>query len=379
MTKSPYADREQTAVKHEALRRYLSAAVPIVGSWAEDIAYVDCLAGPWKQVSKDLQDTSFHVAITTLRSTRSTLATRGKHPSMRCLLIENDPAAYAKLETYCNHVDDITVQPQNWDFSRRVNDIVAYINQRRRCFPFIFIDPTGWELAAIPLIRPLLNLRPGEVVINLMTSWIRRFLDDQAKNFRGLLGSNIERLKQLSGDEQEDEIVRCYSDSVRIAGGLDYVCTLPVMKPDRDAFHYHLIYATRNIKGVVEFKRAEKHASDFMHQIRAEAQERRRFEDTGQYLLLRPPEIYRESRFSRYCQDNFTRARASAENLLRRKEPVDYDAVWAESMQYALVQDTDVKKWVKEWIQEQRVEVLGQSGPKLSLQRERGIRLRWIK
>lgn len=377
MTTSQYADREQTQVKHEALKRYLSAAVPIVGSWAEDIAYVDCLAGPWNEASEALEDTSFHVAITTLRNTRSTLAARGRNPGMRCLLIENNPVAYAKLEAYCYQVKDIDVEARKWDLSRRVNDIVSYVHKRPNCFPFIFIDPTGWELAAIPLIRPLLSLEPGEVLINLMTSWIRRFLDDKTKNFEGLLGSNVERLKQLSGDEQEDELVRCYADSVRSAGSFKYVCSMPVMKPTQDAFHYHLIYATRHIKGVEEFKRSEKHACEFMHQIRAEAQERHRFEGTGQYPLLKAPELYRESRFSRYWEDNITRARASAKSLLKGMRAVDYDDVWAECMQYAVVQDSDVKGWVKEWVREQRVKVLGQTGQRPSLRRGAGITLRW--
>jgi len=46
-------------------------------------------------------------------------------------------------------------------------------------FPFTFIDPTGWEPPAINLITPILRLEPGEVLINLMTSWIRRFISDK--------------------------------------------------------------------------------------------------------------------------------------------------------------------------------------------------------
>jgi three-Cys-motif partner protein len=179
MNTSPYADREQTEVKHKTLGRYLSAAVPIVGSWARDIAYIDCLAGPWNEVSEKLEDTSFHVAISTLLRAKEKLADRGKQPTMRCLLIEKDPTAFAKLSAYCRGVAQVEVSPQNWNFLECVGDIVSYVQERRDCFPFVFIDPTGWELAAVPLIQPLLRLNPGEVLINLMTSWIRRFLADE--------------------------------------------------------------------------------------------------------------------------------------------------------------------------------------------------------
>ena len=62
----PYEDREQTAVKHKVLTRYLSGFVPIVGAWASDIAYIDCLAGPWRSADPALKDTSFARAIGTV-------------------------------------------------------------------------------------------------------------------------------------------------------------------------------------------------------------------------------------------------------------------------------------------------------------------------
>jgi hypothetical protein len=296
---------------------------------------------------------------------------------MRCLLIENDPVAFAKLQSYSQRVNGIEVTPRQWDFSGRVRDIVSFLHQRANCFPFIFIDPTGWELAAIPLIKPLLEINPGEVLINLMTSWIRRFLDDETKDFAGLLGSDVCRLKDLTGDEQEEELVRCYADSVRRAGSFPYACSMPVMKPDQDAFHYHLIYATRHIKGVEEFKKAEKHACAFMHKIRAEAQQRRRFENTGQYSLLSAEEAYKESRFKRYVATNLVKARDLAERSLRRGHTVPYDDVWAECMQFAGVQDHDLRGWVKEWTQQKRVCVIVPEGDRIPLRRGRHIHLKW--
>src|ERR1700674_160439 len=98
MILSSYDDRAQTAVKHQVLGRYLSAFVPIVGDWASDITYVDCLAGPWESADPNLKDTSFARAIDVLRSSRTILATRGKSPTIRCLFIEKDPIAFGKLK-----------------------------------------------------------------------------------------------------------------------------------------------------------------------------------------------------------------------------------------------------------------------------------------
>jgi three-Cys-motif partner protein len=176
-----YEDREQTAVKHKILQRYLSAFVPIVGDWARDIAYIDCMAGPWKSVDPQLKDTSFGHAVDELRRTREILKGRGKFPSIRCLLIENDPSAFAHLKEYCDRIADIEITPKKWDLTEHVQDVVKFVRERNGSFPFVFIDPTGWEQLELDLIRPVLSLSPGEVLINLMTSWITRFISVESK------------------------------------------------------------------------------------------------------------------------------------------------------------------------------------------------------
>ncbi len=125
MTGSPYEDREQTQVKHQILQKYLSAFVPIVGSWAGDIAYIDCFAGPWQAVDPNLKDTSFARAIEVLRSTRKILAERGKVPTIRCLFLEREPSSFLKLKRFCDEIKDIEVTPENWDFTARVADFYA--------------------------------------------------------------------------------------------------------------------------------------------------------------------------------------------------------------------------------------------------------------
>ncbi len=276
-----YEGREQTEVKHRILERYLSAFAPIVGTWANDIAYVDCLAGPWEARGEHLEDTSFARAIAVLKHAKATLHSRGKQPSFRCLLIEKDDNKFKKLDAFGSSVTEIEVSAKHWDFSGHINDIVRYANERKKSFPFFFIDPKGWELIAIDLITPILKLDPGEVLINLMTSWIQRFLSDESKNFERLLGSEVGRLRELDGYEQEEELVRCYANSIKKAGGFDYVCTLPVLKPNADMFHFWMVYGTRHPKGVEEFKNTERIVIPFMHATRAEAQRRREIRNSS--------------------------------------------------------------------------------------------------
>jgi hypothetical protein len=84
----------------------------------------------------------------------------------------------------------------------------------------------GWECAAIPVIQPLLQVQPGEVLINLMTSWITRFLQDPTKPFKNLLDPDYEKIIELTGDEREEAIVNAYTEAVRKAGNFPYACTV---------------------------------------------------------------------------------------------------------------------------------------------------------
>jgi three-Cys-motif partner protein len=344
-----YEDREQTQVKHQILARYLSAFVPIVGDWASDIVFIDCLAGPWKETDPNMKDTSFSRAIEVLRNTRKVLQARGKNPTMRCLLIEKVPESFRKLKGFCDTINDLEVTPKNWDFTAHTTDIVRFVKSRNNSFPFIFIDPTGWESLADTLINPILKLEPGEVLINLMTSWITRFLSVESKHFERLVGLDLPRLRQLQGQEQEEELVRSYAAKVKSAGNFKYICTLPVMKADQDAFHFHMIYATRHPRGVEVFKETEKSVIPFMHQTRAKAQERRRLAQSGQLSFLPAEAHYRERRFTEFESRSSAAAKNQLQSMLQDAEQVSYDEARYAVIQYSAVTDQDLKDWLADW------------------------------
>jgi three-Cys-motif partner protein len=374
-----YEDREQTAVKHEILVRYLAALVPIVGNWASDIAYIDCLAGPWGAVDPDFKDTSFARAIEILRSTRRVLSNRGKSPTMRCLFIERDPAAFRKLKLYCDGIADIDVRAENWDLTEHIQDVVQFARERTNSFSFYFIDPNGWEQLQIKLITPLLKLIPNEVLINLMTSWITRFLSDESKQFDRLLGPGWQNLLELRGEEQEEQLVRIYAGAVQTAGEFDYVCTLPVLKPNQDAFHYYMIYATRHIRGVEVFKETEKHVIPFMHETRAQAQQRKRLEQSGQLSLLSPEAHYKETRFTRHR----LRSLEVATNELRRKlesaDQIAYQDARATVLQNSAVTDADFRKWLGDWKAAGLLEITNQRPWQKGAHKGDGQHLKWMR
>jgi three-Cys-motif partner protein len=349
MTESDYQDREQSEIKHYAIRLYLQAAARILGS-AYNIRYVDCCAGPWKARESNYSDTSFGIAFEVLKATRMELAARGKAPSIECLFIEKEAEPFQQLDSFAKSRDssDLKVRAENWDFSEHIDEIIRYC-LFPRTFPFILIDPTGWKLAGISKISPLLKLKPGEVVINLMSSFITRFVNDGVTDFSDLLGKDFPELRSLSGSELEFAVVRTYCDLIKSEGGFSYVCALPVMKPDSDAFNFYLIYATRHPKGVEVFKSVEKRTEEQTHVVRADVQLRQREEKTGELDLFPAPVLYRERKYQQLAEDNRARAKQRVWDLLNGSTQVSYDDCWAEALQFSAVYQADLRKWLTEW------------------------------
>jgi three-Cys-motif partner protein len=370
MTESSYQDREQSELKHYAIKLYLEAAARILGS-AWDLKYVDCCAGPWNSAKSDYSDTSFGIAFEVLRAAREQLSNRNRAPQVACLFIEKETAPFSQLEAFAKakNSSDVRVQAENWDFSEHIGEIVRYCSSSRT-FPFILIDPKGWKLAGISKISPLLRLKPGEVVINLMSSFITRFVNHDATDLSDLLGRDFPELRSLSGSELEFAVVRKYCDLIKREGSFSYVCALPVMKPDSDAFNFYLIYATRHAKGVEVFKRVEKRTEERTHVVRADVQKRQRQERSGNFELFDSPVLYREQKYQQLATDNRGRAQRQVLHILNTRGEVLYDDCWAEALEYSAVYEPDLRAWIGAWEKDGTVRVQGRKSPTEILKRD---------
>ena len=224
-----YAGREQTLVKHFVLQKYLERFARIVGTQWDGITYVDCFSGPWNVQSDDLKDSSFSISLAELQRARKTLQTQGRDLTIRCFFLEKDPNSFKRLNEWAGSVKDATIETRNAELEAAIGDIVRFANAGSKCFPFIFIDPTGWKGFGMSTIEPLLKLRPSEVLINFMTGHIRRFVEtphqEVQESFAELFGSREfkNRLAGLREQDREDMIVREYCANVQRSGRFDYV------------------------------------------------------------------------------------------------------------------------------------------------------------
>ncbi len=97
-------------------------------------------------------------------------------------------------------------------------------------------------------IAPLLQLKPGEVLINFMTGHIRRFLEspdeETQESFKRLFGSGAFRAKVqgLARLEREDAADEEYTRNAKSVGGFSFGCNAIVLHPELDRTHFNLIY-----------------------------------------------------------------------------------------------------------------------------------------
>lgn len=343
-----YSDREQAQVKHLILNTYLDRFARIIGSWAPSITYVDCFSGPWLSRSADYSDTSFGIALTKLREAQSDCRNaNGTIFDIRCYFLERDRGAFEQLEQYSIAQSDAEIRVKNASFEDAVGDVVRFINERPQTFAFVFIDPKGWTGFSMNAIRPLLQSPKCEVLINFMTSQIRRFVRLQdpklRQGFINLYGSEsfLKRIQHLESEHGvEDAPVVAYCEALKEAGKFKHVARAIVLNPTKDDTHYHLIYATRNDKGLEVFKDAERKGMEKQEEIRRKLQS----DPTDQLDLFDIDEVspLLQTYYANLRNNYLRRATTRVKALLSGVNEYSYDEIWAAALSEPMIWKSDL-------------------------------------
>lgn len=363
---SEYEGREQSRAKHKILRGYLGRFAHVIGTWKGTITYVDCFSGPWDVQAADLSDSSFAIAVQELRKARDTLKQqRARNLQVRCFFLEEQTSSYARLAKYAADNPDIEIQTKNARLEDAVGDIIKFVNAGGTdSFPFFLIDPTGWTGFELEIIRPLLKRDPGEVLVNFMTSFIRRFINwdnpDNQANFDRTFGPYRPKREDLLGRSQEDlddALVSAYSKLVQEVGDYDYICNSIILDPDKDSTQFNLIYGTRDVRGADAFKKEERRTMIQYEQTRATLRGAKAERKGGPGLF--GAEAFGSRHYDNLRDRYLVRARRSVVDSLNAAKALRYDDAFAVVAAHPLVQEKDLKEWISNWRQEGAVEVLG--------------------
>jgi|GEM_PF-833314 len=349
-----YLDREQAYVKHYLLQEYLPELTYRVGRNWNAIAYVDGFAGPWQTKDPNYADSSFGVAIRALEEgQRGLLDAHNRHVHMNSVLVEAEQDAYSRLKKFADTQTKASfeVHAVHGEFVESIPRIEELINASDfNTFKFVLLDPTGWAQIPMRRLQPFFDNRSCEVLINLMTGHIVRFLNeaDRAESYRDLFGRNevLDILKQTPPEERTEVAVQEYCNSLRLLCRFKFVSAAVILKPSEERISYFLVYATNHPRGVEVFKAAELKAARIQDEVRHEA----RIRKTRQPTLLfddAPP----SSRLSTNIRMRYADKAKNRVLEMLSSHPIKttllYENLLCEAMAFPLVAPRDLVGWLR--------------------------------
>ncbi|KAB8063215.1 MULTISPECIES: three-Cys-motif partner protein TcmP [Janthinobacterium] len=290
-----YVGREQAYIKHLLLEGYLERLLYIVG-WSatqlghEEIVFVDCFAGPWKDDSDDLKSTSIAISMELLSKVQYTLKKAGRPVKFRALYVEKNVRAFSRLNSYLSsHTPPNVVSGAiNGDFTQCVPEILAHCPAKS--FVFFFIDPKGWAAVKPEILQPLLARPRSEFLINFMYDFVNRAASMSAlqENIAALLGGAFDmeevpanpahREQFLLGRYRDTLVTRASQGNARALSGF-----VSILDPTADRTKYHLLYLTRHPKGIIEFMTQSERLAGVQDAVRTAAKfnKKNREDSTG--------------------------------------------------------------------------------------------------
>ena len=351
---SNYEGREQAYVKHCLLEGYLPEWGYKVGSRWDSLVYVDAFAGPWQTTHPDYADSSFGIAVDALRRCQAGLReSRGLDLHVECILGEQDEDAFGHLERFATAESrhNFVVHALPGKFAKQTSTISQLISDSgQNPFRFVFLDPKGWADIPMDKLQPLLGNRSCEVLINLMTRHINRFLDqpDRENSYKKLFGRPgvVEVLRNTPPDERVERAVQEYSLSLKLQCNFKYVSSAVILEPNEEAVRYYLVYATNHPRGVEVFKAAENNAARIQDNVRQESRVRK----TGGQLEFPSDDGPPKSRLILELLQRYMRnARSNILEVLRTNTSargVAYADLFCEAMAFPLVTPNDLVTWL---------------------------------
>lgn len=251
--------RSHTRAKHEILKRYLQAWVPILGGGRfPEIVYVDGFAGPGRY-SKG-EPGSPVIALRAALGQRVPIRAK-----VRFLFVERDPDRADVLQQIVDSID----LPGNFDvavakaetFEVAFAKLLASYKDKGMGLPptFSFIDPFGWRGAPFSIVAEIMSHPSCEVLVTFMYEDINRFLGlpDQEANFDAWFGTPEWRNALLLPDPRARNrfLHDLYLRQLKKTARAKYVRSFE-MRNDRDVTDYYLFYATNNLLGLARMKAA---------------------------------------------------------------------------------------------------------------------------
>jgi three-Cys-motif partner protein len=250
-----------TRAKHQILRKYLDAWLPIISRYNGRVVFIDGFAGPG--VYEDGEPGSPSIALQALLEHPFRDRMQGE---IVFYYIEADASRHAKLEQVIEGLrsklpSKVKVIAVCDEYEKRLRGIFAELEKTasRLAPSLLFIDPFGVKGIPLELVQRVMAVPRCEVLVNLMSGPAHRFavtpeFEPHLTDVYG--GADWKPARDLTGSMRLDFLRRLYVQKLREGdAGAKYVSTF-AMHNKKDQLIYDLVFATNHVKGIEAFKQA---------------------------------------------------------------------------------------------------------------------------
>lgn len=246
-----------TEAKHEILRKYLDAWLPIMTRWNGRVLYIDGFAGPGEYIGGKCG--SPIIAIKAVLEHKANIKSE-----IIMNFIEADKRRCEYLKQKVNSLkipSNIKTECICAKFDETLTKIFKYIDeQKTRIAPaFVFIDPFGFTGIPFSLIKRIMQNERCEVLINFMYEEINRFIDDK-KLWSSLIetfGTNKwkEMISEKDSRKRVELLHAVYKEQLEKEAGIKFVRSFKMVNKVNKT-DYFLFFGTNNIAGLKKMKEA---------------------------------------------------------------------------------------------------------------------------
>lgn len=285
---------DHTRAKHQVLRAYLNAWIPVMGQQALKVRpfrtdeprllLVDGFAGPGRYTHNEpgsplimLDALTSHAALPRLHGVR-----------FNYLFIEQDLRRVDHLRAELKKLSlppNIFLHLEHGAFETTFGAVVDdVIGADHTLVPtFAFIDPFGYSSASMSLAGRFLDFPRSEALFFLPLSFIHRFVGREGQESALAALFDTEEWRDaipLQGDERRRFLLRLFERQLRLQGQVKHVRSFELRT--RDGNDYRLVFATGHDRGVELMKEAM-WAADPVEGTRYSARN-----EMGQEVLFKP-------------------------------------------------------------------------------------------
>jgi len=186
-----------------------------------------------------------------------------------------------------------------------------------------------------------------------MYDFIQRFIDtnEQRENFNKLFGCEDWRREiNLNSPDKESQLIEYYKQRLKILGDWKYVSNSKILYPDKDKTYFHLIYSTRNLKGLREYKKIDNEMLDEQRKVRE------RIKLKGQQSLF-PEHKGKDDFYYTIYQDQRRALENYLPELLKNHKEISYEDILKHVLEWEMIFEEDVKELILNYLNEGKVEI----------------------